>query len=74
MLQDAVHLCRPGLEGPAGVRLRALMEKTLAVYVMTQDAALRGFEAMIPGQMISQADYDSLIDLMESSDRVVGML
>jgi sulfur transfer complex TusBCD TusB component (DsrH family) len=74
LLQDAVHLCLPGVEGPAGIRLRALMEKTLAVYVMTEDTALRGFEALIPGQMISPGDYDSLVDLTESSYRVVDML
>ncbi len=42
--------------------------------VLIQDAALRGIDVKSVNHSISDGDYESLIDLMESSDRVIGML
>jgi sulfur relay (sulfurtransferase) complex TusBCD TusD component (DsrE family) len=68
LLQDAVRLC----SGSAG--LQALIDKNLSVQVLTHDAELRGISLPSAGQAISGGSYESLIDLLESCDRVVGIL
>ena len=74
LLQDAVHLCRPSMECSASVSFQSLLEKNLMVHVLTHDSALRGIDLTSANKSILAGDYDSLIDLLESSDRVVGIL
>lgn len=74
LLQDAVHLCRPGMRSPASIHLQSLMERKLAVQALKSDCSLRGIDPMSGDEAISTGDYDALIDLLESSDRVIGIL
>jgi sulfur relay protein TusB/DsrH len=74
LLQDAVHLCRAGTRFPAVSHLQALLERNLAVQALKQDCSLRGIDSMSGARAISAGDYDDLIDLIESSDRVIGIL
>jgi sulfur relay protein TusB/DsrH len=68
LLQDAVRLC----SGSTG--LKSLIDKNLKVYLLTHDAELRGIGLPSAGQAISGGPYESLIDLIESCDQVVGIL
>ena len=74
LLQDAVHLCRPGLRFPSCTKLQSIMERNLAVHALKQDCSLRGIDPMLGDKAIPAGDYDNLIDLLESSDRVIGIL
>ena len=74
LLQDAVHLCAPGMQLPASIDLQNLLERNLAVHALKQDCSLRGIDVGPESKTISVGDYRSLVDLLESSDRVVGML
>jgi sulfur relay protein TusB/DsrH len=74
LLQDAVYFCRPGLQVPAASHLQALMDRSLAVQALKPDCSLRGIEPKSGSTTISTGDYSSLIDLLESSDRVIGIL
>ena len=74
LLQDAVHLCCSGMGFPASINLQALMERDLAVQALKHDCALRGIDPMSGNKTISAGDYDALIDFLESSDRVIGIL
>ena len=74
LLQDAVNLCRPNLVYSSSVDLSRLIDEKLRVSVLIQDAELRGIDLKSVKQAISAGDYESLMDLMESSDRVIGML
>jgi sulfur transfer complex TusBCD TusB component (DsrH family) len=68
LLQDAVRLC----SGSTG--LQPLIAKNLSVHVLAHDAELRGITLPSAGQAISGGSYESLIDLLESCDQVVGIL
>ena len=74
LLQEAVRFCRPGMKRSDCMDLHELIEKNLEVHVLTQDAELRGIKAPSAGQAILERSYESLVDLMESCDRVVGIL
>jgi sulfur transfer complex TusBCD TusB component (DsrH family) len=74
LLQDAVHLCRPGMRCSASISLQSLIERKLMVHVLTHDSALRGIDSTSANKSIVAGDYDSLIDVLEWSDRVVGIL
>jgi sulfur transfer complex TusBCD TusB component (DsrH family) len=74
LLQDAVHLCRSGACFHAAAHLRTLLEKHLAVQALKPDCSLRGIDLVPENNAISTGDYSSLIDLIESSDRVIGIL
>jgi sulfur transfer complex TusBCD TusB component (DsrH family) len=74
LLQDAVHFCRAGLQFQAAGRLQALMDKSLVVQALQPDCSLRGIEPISGNRTISTGDYSSLIDLLESSDRIIGIL
>ena len=54
--------------------LNKLIEKGLAIHVLKRDAELRGSMAPAAGCDFNEGSYESLIDLMESCDRVVGIL
>jgi sulfur relay (sulfurtransferase) complex TusBCD TusD component (DsrE family) len=74
LLQEAVHLCRQGMTCSGSIDLQSLIKKNLRVHVLTHDAELRGISVPSADQAISGGSYESLIDLMESCDRVVGVL
>jgi hypothetical protein len=54
--------------------LRPLLSKNLEVHVVAHDAELGGLDVQSMDQPISRGSYESLIDLLESSERVVGLL
>jgi sulfur transfer complex TusBCD TusB component (DsrH family) len=68
LLQDAVRLC----SGSTG--LKSLIDKNLSVNVLAHDAELRGINLPFAGQAIQGGSYESLVDLLESCDQVVGIL
>lgn len=72
MLQDAVHFCRSA-QG-SWTDLNELINEKFSVHVLVQDAELRGIAFSAIHQEISHGEYETLVDLMESSDRVVGLL
>jgi sulfur relay (sulfurtransferase) complex TusBCD TusD component (DsrE family) len=74
LLQEAVRFCLPVTERSDAMDLRRWTDKNLAVHVLSHDAKLRGMDVTPVGQPISEGSYESLIDLLESCDRVVGIL
>ena len=74
LLQDAVHFSRPFPGSPATAAFADLIAKNLSVYILGRDAALRGLEPPAAGASIATGDYDALIEVLESSDRVIGIL
>jgi sulfur relay (sulfurtransferase) complex TusBCD TusD component (DsrE family) len=74
LLQEAVRLCSPSLKRSDSMDLGRLRDKNLEVYALGQDAKLRGMDVTCGGQQVLEGSYDSLIDLMVSSDRVIGIL
>ncbi len=74
LLQEAVRFCGPSTSGSRSIGLEELIGQGLETYVLTSDAELRGLTVVLEGQKISQGSYESLVDLMESCDRVVGIL
>ena len=74
LLQEAVRFCRAPMKYPHFASLRELIDKNFEVYVLTHDAGLRGVDAASAGRGISGGSYESLVDLLESCDRVVGLL
>lgn len=74
LLQEAVRLCRPAMNRSGSMDLSRLIDKNLEVHILAKDAKLRGIDAPSLGQPILDGSYESLIDLIESCDRVVGIL
>jgi sulfur relay (sulfurtransferase) complex TusBCD TusD component (DsrE family) len=74
LLQEAVRFCRPSGKCSNSTSLQDLIDNNLEVLMMTRDAQLRGIEAAAGGPAISVGSYESLVDLMVSCDRVVGIL
>lgn len=74
LLEESVRFCRPGMKCSNSMGLQELIEKNIEVHVLTRDAELRGINAPSAGQAILGGSYESLVDLMESCDRVVGLL
>jgi sulfur relay (sulfurtransferase) complex TusBCD TusD component (DsrE family) len=74
LLQEAVRLCRAGMQFPKSTNLQDLMKRNLAVQTVKQDCSLRGIDPLSENNPIIAGDYSSLIDLVESSDRVIGIL
>lgn len=56
------------------IGLKELMDKKLEVHVLAHDAQMRGIDAPAHEQAVVQGSYDSLISLLDSCDRVVGIL
>ena len=73
LLQDAVYLCRFGARFPAAGHLQSLLEKHLTIKALKQDCSLRGIDPVSENNAIYTGDYSSLIDLIETSDRVIGI-
>jgi sulfur relay (sulfurtransferase) complex TusBCD TusD component (DsrE family) len=74
LLQEAVRFCLSVTKCSEAMDLRRLTNKNLEVHVLSQDAKLRGIDVTSVGQPISEGSYESLIDLLESCDRVIGLL
>ncbi|MBW2096352.1 MAG: DsrE family protein [Deltaproteobacteria bacterium] len=74
LLQEAVRFCGPAMKCSSSMGLQGLIEKNLKVHVLTRDAELRGINAPSADQAILEGSYESLVDLMASCDRVVGIL
>jgi len=74
LLQEAARFCGAHTKCSSSIDLRELIEKNLEIHVLMSDAKLRGINAPSAGQGISEGSYESLIELMESCDRVIGIL
>jgi sulfur relay (sulfurtransferase) complex TusBCD TusD component (DsrE family) len=73
LLQDAVLFCQLNGNSPNSMRLRELVAQNLEVHVLMRDAKLRGLKAFADGDYM-EGSYESVVDLFESCDRVVGIL
>jgi len=73
LLQEAVRFCLPATKRPDCMDLGPLVDKNLDVDVLTQDANLRGIQVGAGLRSLSEGPYESLVDVMEPSDRVVGI-
>ncbi len=74
LLQEGVRFCSLGTRTPGPVDLRKLMDMKAEVHVLSDDARLRGIEVGTAGQEVLTGSYESLVDLMDSCDRVIGIL
>jgi sulfur relay (sulfurtransferase) complex TusBCD TusD component (DsrE family) len=74
LLQEAVRFCLSSVKCSNSRGLLELMDKNLEVHVLAHDAELRGIDVHLSEQGILSGTYDSLIALLESCDRVVGIL
>ncbi|PIP36637.1 MAG: hypothetical protein COS92_01870 [Desulfobacterales bacterium CG07_land_8_20_14_0_80_52_14] len=74
LLQEAVRFCCLPLKCPESVGLKESIGHNLEVHVLTRDAELRGIDNPSIGRTISNGTYDSLIELLESCDRIIGIL
>jgi len=74
LLQEAVRLCGLGTKCSHFEDLKKLIQKDLKVHVLTKDAELRGLNLASMADGISEGSYESLVDLMESCDQVIGIL
>lgn len=74
LLQEAVRFCRSPLKRPGSRDIREITGPNLEIHVLVQDARLRGIEASAVSGAFTEGTYDSLVDLMESCDRVMGVL
>jgi sulfur relay (sulfurtransferase) complex TusBCD TusD component (DsrE family) len=74
LLQEAVRFCIPSMKRSDSLDLKQLGEKNLEIHAMDQDAKLRGINPAAFGQQVLEGSYDSLIDLLDSSDQVIGIL
>src|SRR4030042_3272823 len=74
LLQEAVRFCRPPVKRPGSREIQEITNQNLEVHVLAQDAELRGIEDSVIIGTLFKGTYDSLIELMESCDRVIGVL
>lgn len=74
LLQEAVRFRQPPPDFSNAAKLQDLVAKNMEVNLLSRDAELRGIEAGAAGQTIRDSSYESLVDLMASCDRVVGIL
>jgi sulfur transfer complex TusBCD TusB component (DsrH family) len=74
LLQEAVHFCRGELQFPAMSRLQTLMDRNLDVQDLLSDCSLRGITPPSDTSRITAGDYSSMVDLIESADRTIGLL
>jgi sulfur transfer complex TusBCD TusB component (DsrH family) len=74
LLQEAVHFYRGELQFPTVSSLQALMDRNLIVQALQPDCSLRGITPSSETSRITAGDYSSIVDLIESSDRTIGLL
>lgn len=74
LLQEAVRFCHLSAEySHTAKQLDALIAKNLQVKVLVSDAKLRGIDVSAATSCMSEGSYESLVDLMTSCDRVIGI-
>lgn len=73
LLQEAVRFCQPRVGCTHIAKLEELIAKNLTVNVLTQDAQLRGIEVAASNLALAEGSYETLVDLMTTCDRVVGV-
>lgn len=73
LLQEAVRFCTSHVKRSDSMDLRPWIESNLKVHVLTQDAKLRGIKLSPSTPPISDGSYESLVELLESSERVIGL-
>lgn len=74
LFQEAVRLAGPGIENTASGELKRLVGQGLNAGVLTQDATVRGMDVKSFIPEIQGGTYETLVELMESCDRVIGLL
>lgn len=74
LLQEGVRFCGPAANPAGAGMIEPLADKGVDIHVLTRDAGLRGIDTDTSGNMFFKGSYDSLVDLMESCDRVIGIL
>lgn len=74
LLQDAVRFAGPDIENAPSAELNRLVAQGLTVEYLSPDAALRGMDDGFLKPDIPGGTYDTLVDRLESSDRVIGLL
>jgi sulfur relay (sulfurtransferase) complex TusBCD TusD component (DsrE family) len=74
LLQEAVRFCTPAMKCARPMDLQKLIGRNLEVHVLTADARMRSIDTPSAGRKISDGSYESLVDLMDSCDQVVGIL
>ena len=74
LMQEGVRFCCPDTKISREINVQKLMDANLKVHVLNQDAQLRGIDVTSGGQAFLDGSYDSLITLLETCDRVVGIL
>jgi len=74
LLQDAVRFCQPDLNTAPSEELDRLVGKKLEVSFLIQDAELRGMDVKTVKEGLSGGDFELLMDLLEDSDRTIGLL
>ncbi len=74
LLQEGVRFCDTKTARTEAEGLEALAGMGLDIHVLTRDAALRGMNTESTGNLFTGGSYESLVDLMASCDRVVGIL
>jgi len=74
LLQEAVRFCRPAMKYSSSMGLQKLIDSNLDVHVLSADARMRGIDTPPANGKIADGSYDTLIDLLDSCDRVAGIL
>lgn len=74
LIQEAVRFCCGDIRSDRPMTFKKLMDKDLEVHALNDDAELRGIDVTSTNQSVLEGSYDSLISLIESCDRVVGIL
>lgn len=77
LLQEAVRLCTPGSKYTSSMDLQELIAKNpkkILVNILNGDAEMRGIPMPISDGASKEGSYESLVDLIEFSDRVIGIL
>lgn len=74
LLQDAVHFSRAELQTPVVSRLKTLIDRNLVVQALLSDCSLRGITPPSDTNRIATGDYSSIVNLIESADRTIGIL
>ncbi len=74
LLQDAVRLCEQAQGAAESAKAVPLAGIGMDIHVLIRDAALRGVSVDVSGPPFSGASFESLVDVMTSCDRVVGIL
>jgi sulfur relay (sulfurtransferase) complex TusBCD TusD component (DsrE family) len=73
LMQEGVRFCCPDPRLSEVMNIQKLIGENIDVHVLTQDAQLRGIDLTWGDWGFLDGSYDSLISLLETCDRVVGI-